>query len=188
MRKQFEDLLIEQCAPTLAGLKPGSLFRVTSGLGVDVSKSIQHWERQLSPFGLHVTLLKTCPRTGDSMVYVYRQTWLEKILREPKIAQFLAERGYPNSNLAEMLEVLSGRYCTEREMPHEIGIFLGYPLEDVVGFIQNKGRNFTCCGCWKCYGDPETAQRRFAHYRRCTSLYQKWYQCGIPIIQLVTAA
>jgi hypothetical protein len=188
MRKQFEDLLIEQCAPTLAGLKPGSLFRVSSEVCMDVPKTIQHWERQLSPLGLHVTLLKTCQRTGDRMVYVYRQAWLEEILRDEPTAQFLAGYGYPNSGLSEMLAALSRRYCTEREMPHEIGVFLGYPLEDVVGFIENKGQNFTCCGCWKCYGDPEAAQRHFARYRRCTALYQEWYRRGVPIIQLVTAA
>jgi hypothetical protein len=188
MRKQFEDLLIEQCAPTLAGLKPGSLFRVSSEVSSDVLPSIHHWECQLSPLGLHVALLKTCPRTGDHMVYVYRQAWLEEILRDDQTARFLSGYGYPNSGVSEMLAVLSRRYCVEREMPHEIGVFLGYPLEDVVGFIENKGQNFTCCGCWKCYGDPEAAQRCFARYRRCTSLYQEWYRRGIPIIQLVTAA
>jgi hypothetical protein len=188
MRKEFEDLLIDQCAPTLAGLKPGSLFRVFGQGCVDVPQAIRHWEDQLSPLGLHVALLKTCPRTGDRMVYVYRQAWLEEILREEQTARFLAGYGYPNSGLSEMLATLSRRYCVEREMPHEIGVFLGYPLEDVVGFIENRGRNFTYCGCWKCYGDPEPAQRRFARYRRCTTLYQEWYRRGVPILRLVTAA
>ena len=38
------------------------------------------------------------------------------------------------------------------DFPHEIGVFLGYPLEDVVGFIRHRGKCFTCCGCWKSYG------------------------------------
>ena len=39
------------------------------------------------------------------------------------------------------------------KFPHEIGIFLGYPLADVAGFIRNKGRNCKCIGTWKVYGD-----------------------------------
>lgn len=188
MEGPFEALLVEQCAPTLAGMKPGSLFRVSGRFGVDVLRAIAHWDRLLSPRGLRVTLLKTCPRTGDSMVYVYRPAWLERLLAQEEIRHFLDGCGYPDGDLSRKLSVLSQRYCLEQEMPHEIGIFLGYPLEDVVGFIENKGKNFTCCGNWKCYGDPEKAQRCFARYRRCTQLYQQWYQRGIPIIQLVTAA
>jgi hypothetical protein len=185
LQKQFEELLVEQCAPTLAGLKPGSLFRCE---GPSVRRQVCRWDTWLRPFGLRATILKECDRTGASMVYIYRQAWLENILREEPVAQFLAGYGYPHSGADQMLETLSRRYCMEREMPHEIGVFLGYPLEDVVGFIENKGQNFTCCGCWKCYGDPTEAQRRFDRYRRCTLLYRERYEHGTPIIQLVTAA
>jgi hypothetical protein len=122
------------------------------------------------------------------MVYVYRPEWLENLLNEPKTAQFLSECGYPHSGTAAMLDTLSQRYCMEREMPHEIGIFLGYPLSDVVGFIRHKGQNFTCCGCWKSYGDPSAARACFERYRQCTARYQKLYRRGMPIIQLVKAA
>ena len=60
-----------------------------------------------------------------------------------------------------MLRQLSRRLCCEADFPHEIGVFLGYPLTDVVGFIENQGRNFTCCGCWK-----GCAQTRLSHLWR----------------------
>ena len=69
-----------------------------------------------------------------------------------------------------------------------MGLFLGYPLEDVKGFIANGGRNCTCCGCWKCYGDPEEARRRFARYRRCTALYRRRFAQGATLSQLTVAA
>ena len=67
-------------------------------------------------------------------------------------------------------------------------MFLGYPLADVKGFIRHKGKNFTLCGCWKCYGDPVAAQRRFARYRRCTELYRRRYAQGATLGQLTVAA
>jgi hypothetical protein len=185
MKKIWEDLLVEQCSPTLAGIKPGSLFRYE---GDSAEHLVCQWDKQLRPLGIRVTILKRCQRTGASMVYVYRERWLSRILRGRPVAAFLAGYGYPNSGVAAMLGTLSRRYCVEREMPHEIGVFLGYPLEDVVGFIENKGQNFTCCGCWKSYGDPTVAQRWFDRYRACTSSYQQQYYSGTPIIQLVVAA
>ena len=75
-----------------------------------------------------------------------------------------------------------------RSRGHEIGVFLGYPLSDVVGFIENSGRNFTCCGCWKAYGDPQAAQRHFAQLRKCTAVYLRLFHSGTPILRLAVAA
>lgn len=83
---------------------------------------------------------------------------------------------------------LSRRLCCEADFPHEIGVFLGYPLYDVVGFIENAGRNFTCCGCWKAYGDPSAAQRHFAQLNKCTTVYLRLFRSGTPIQRLAVAA
>ena len=76
----------------------------------------------------------------------------------------------------------------EQDYPHEIGLFLGYPLSDVIGFIENKGWNYTCCGCWKSYGDPEKAQAYFDLCRRCTSRYCELYAGGVSVLHFVVAA
>lgn len=39
------------------------------------------------------------------------------------------------------------------DFPHEMGFFLGYPKEDVEGFIVNGGRNFLYAGYWKVYAN-----------------------------------
>lgn len=51
-----------------------------------------------------------------------------------------------------MLTRLAQRMEAVGDFPHEVGFFLGYPAEDVVGFIRNKGQNFKFCGRWKVYG------------------------------------
>jgi hypothetical protein len=180
-------MLIEHCSPTLAGLKPGNLFRF-EGESNEVHRKVEEWDNKMHSLGVNVMVLKECVRTSASMVYVYRKSWLEEILRDKKILNFLSQFGYQEGSIQDMLKTLSARYCVEGDMPHEIGVFLGYPLEDVVGFIEHKGRNFTCCGCWKSYGDPLDAQRCFDSYKACTSEYRDMYRCGTPIIQLVVAA
>ena len=35
--------------------------------------------------------------------------------------------------------------------PHEMGLLLGYPLDDVTGFIEQKGKNYLYAGYWKVY-------------------------------------
>ena len=74
------------------------------------------------------------------------------------------------------------------DFPHEIGVFLGYPLGDVEGFIANRGRNFTCCGCWKSYGDPDAARRHFAQLNKCTAVYLRLFHSGTPVLKLAVAA
>ena len=86
------------------------------------------------------------------------------------------------------LRQLSRRLCCSAEFPHEIGIFLGYPLHDVVGFIENRGQNFTCCGCWKSYGDPDAAQKHFDQLSKCTAVYLRLFHSGTPILKLAVAA
>ena len=39
-------------------------------------------------------------------------------------------------------------------------------VEDVIAFIENKGKNCLCCGCWKCYTNACAAQKAFDKARK----------------------
>lgn len=186
--RTFEAVLVRQCAPTLAGMKPGSIFCFNhSPLEVSRQKVCQ-WNKQLAPFGLTVQILLERPGSGSVIVFVYRHDCLEQMLSDDAYQRFLAEAGYERTNLDGLLEQLSYRLRTQPEFPHEIGVFLGYPLRDVIGFIENHGRNFTCCGFWKSYGDPAEMQVCFACYRRCIQTYVAMFEQGIPIERLAVPA
>lgn len=186
--RTFEAVLVRQCAPTLAGMKPGSIFCFNhSPLEVSRQKVCQ-WNKQLAPFGLTVQILLERPGSGSVIVFVYRHDCLEQMLSDDAYQSFLAEAGYERTNLDGLLEQLSYRLRTQPEFPHEIGVFLGYPLRDVIGFIENHGRNFTCCGFWKSYGDPAEMQVCFACYRRCIQTYVAMFEQGIPIERLAVPA
>lgn len=188
MKRTFESVLVEQCAPTLAGLKPASLFRYQPGEGEELGDTVERCAGCLAPLGITLRTMKICGKTGACLIYLYREAWLSRILAEPANLAFLERAGYEaKATCREMLAILSGRLCLEQDYPHEIGVFLGYPLEDVEGFITHRGRNYTCCGYWKVYGDPEAARRRFASYRRCTADCMRKLEQGVDLAELVAA-
>ena len=180
--------MVRQCAPTLAGMKPGSIFCFHHSSLEASRQKVCQWNKQLEPFGLTVQILLERPGSGSVIVFVYRHVRLEQMLSDDAYQSFLAEAGYERTNLDGLLEQLSYRLRTQPEFPHEIGVFLGYPLRDVIGFIENHGRNFTCCGFWKSYGDPAEMQVCFACYRRCIQTYVAMFEQGIPIERLAVPA
>ena len=68
-----------------------------------------------------------------------------------------------------------------------IGLFLGYPPEDVCGFIENKADACKCVGCWKVYGDEDAAKKLFAKYKKCTDVYCTLFANGRSIERLTVA-
>lgn len=191
MERKLEGLLVEHCSPTLAGVKAASLFRCQDWQMKELYDAVRQADRELTPLGVRVTILKTvlknCPASGQSLIYVYRPDRVERLLTDPDNLAFLARQGYTGGGVENLLEQLSRRLCLAERFPHEIGIFLGYPLADVEGFIANQGRNYTCCGCWKSYGDPARAEAYFDRCRRCTRLYRRLYARGIALPRLVAA-
>ena len=85
--------------------------------------------------------------------------------------------------LAHLKERLAG----QEGFPHEIGLFLSYPPEDVKGFIENKASNSKCVGTWKVYGNVDRAKALFAQFQRCTDIYCKLWQAGSSLEELAVA-
>lgn len=185
----FEETMVEHCAPVLAGIKLANLFRYTPHDLEQFFLTFQEWKGRFAPLGLQLIILKGCRKSKSYLIYLYRKASLKQALVLPNHQAFLCSMGYPGqSEISDYLRRLAQRLCLEKEFPHEIGIFLGYPLEDVEGFIRHGGKNCTCSGCWKSYGDPGTALRTFARFRKCTEVYRNRYASGVPITQLIVAA
>ena len=92
--RSFACDLATLCAPTLAGLKPASLFRYQPAPGQDAAAMAAAWHAALSPRGVTVRVLRQCPRTGAVLVYVYRPARVARLLAAPHMLDFLAGEGY----------------------------------------------------------------------------------------------
>lgn len=170
--RDFGRRLAFHTAPTLLGIKCASLVGLPSE-ELDIEQNSEYFNSRAGQRGLKCKVLCSCQTRKQ--VLIYSEVLMEKRLADPEIRRTLRRCGYSDCfSVEECLERLSERIRKSKVFPHEIGIFLGYPLEDVVGFIENGGENFKLCGAWKVYGSVENAKRTFANYNRCRNyLYNK---------------
>ena len=176
--------IIDHASPTLARLKLGNLFNYT--IRGDFDAEFADLRAMLSGKGVALSVLR---QTRDkALVYVYRVDELTKTLQDRAIQCLLKSCGYVRFDVGGALETLKSRLNDADTFPHEIGIFLGYPLEDVLGFIENGGRNCLSCGCWKVYSNECAALQAFRRYEKCKSVYQRLFASGCPLSRLTVAA
>ena len=180
-----EEYVVRQCAPTLAGIKTGSLFPCPYQSRQALMSEIRALNRRLSPKGL--ILLPVRYLDGKALLYFYRPSNLRQDLKDRLATQVLEQAGYSCSKSEQCVVRLIRRLKENEDFPHEIGLFLSYPPEDVKGFIDNRACNFKCSGLWKVYGDEARAQAMFARFRKCTEIYCKLWQEGSSIEQLAVA-
>ena len=146
-----EELVVEQCSPTMAGLKTGNLFSCPAEDTRTLWQSIRRLNQRLVPCGIRLVPVKSL---GDrELIYMYRPEKLRRDLREQGARAILREKRYPTEDPERCVVELVRRLNRGKDFPHEIGLFLGYPAEDVSGFIRHGARCAKCVGTWKVYGD-----------------------------------
>ena len=180
-----EQVLIDHCSPTLAGLKTGSMFPVKVEPGQDIRDELRQLNRQLRDKGLCVVMLRRTDK--DALVYIYRPDHLERDLGSPEARRILESKGYCCGSTGNCLVQLIRHMEEDAEFPHEVGLFLGYPPEDVRSFMEDSRRGVKCTGCWKAYGNEEEAEKTFSKFRKCTALYRRELSRGKCLAQLAVS-
>lgn len=162
----------------------GNLFSISYQSKTWLKEHIRRKNDIFNEKGVFVHLLKS--KNGTALIYIYRKNQLEERLGEREIQNFLGEFGYDEFQLEAAFEKLENHLNLE-DFPHEIGVFLDYPLEDIRGFIHHRGKNFTHSGCWKVYHNPENALLLFQRYKKCVRIYLERYAQGFDMNRLVVA-
>lgn len=124
---------------------------------------------------------------GRVLLYMYRPARLKKDLSHELAMRILAQREYSAGSPERCIKELIKRLNEDEDFPHEIGLFLGYPPEDVYGFIENKAACAKCVGTWKVYGDEQKARNTFAQYRKCTEVYRECFRKHNSFDRLIVA-
>ena len=182
----LEKFLAYYCSPAMAGIKPSNLVTCFKDKLPNAKESIALLNKKLNKRDIYIDILCECP--ARLLLIVYRKGQLLKQLHDPAISDFLKTYGYdPNGSLKDYFRVLKAR-LQEDQFPHEIGAFLGYPLEDIHGFIRTKGREYLCVGDWKVYGDVEHAQRLFCQYKTCRNTILSRVKNGQSLAEIFRAA
>lgn len=169
----FEVALAKHCAPVLFGKKPASL------LPERCFPEACPW-RLLRKQGFQTVRL--CRQDQKPLILLYHPALLEASLAHEAVSGALKELGYPTQkDWRAMLGFLCRRFRNSPSFPHEVGFFLGYPPEDVLGFMQCS-KSCKRCGMWKVYGDEKKAALLFDEYARCRKLLLEHIQNGGSIL------
>ena len=187
-----EAALARHAAPCLAGIKPANLVSFPSA---DI-QWCDTYNAMLNDQGIY--FIPICVCEDRAQVLVYRKDLLAHFCCQPKVFAALQSFGYqPESGLEaiiirlkERMFVLTGAHnkqCRER-FPHEIGLFLGYPADDVMQYVKTGGRNCLFCGYWKVYSNPEQALQVFHQYTECKERFALQIKSGMTIFEIVCVA
>lgn len=182
----LEEILIRYSAPTLAGLKTANLFWYSWESKEEFENSMEVWARIFEEKGLDIRVMRTTAQRA--LLYVNRKKQLESDLKREKTRSMLKAEGYDYSSVEEAVKILQNKLQMYEKFPHEIGLFLGYPEEDVQGFIENQGKNCKCCGCWKVYCNECDAQKMFYKFKKCERVYERLFLKGRPVQKMIVAA
>lgn len=163
----LEVKIANQCAPVLAGVKPSNML-------VLENKHLRNVVRALEGTGLSWRCLYA--GSEKNIWLLYRKEALEEIVLGEEQMEFLKEFGYTEDTLDRLLVRFGQRFRQYRNdknlaFPHEMGVFLGYPMADVKGFIKHEGRNYLYCGYWKVYENIEETKELFKTYEEVRQVF-----------------
>lgn len=164
--KKFEKILAFHSSPAMLGIKPASLFTVADT--EEAAENIRIFNGRASVKGLKIREL--CLIKNRRLLLVYNEKALERQMSNENVLKMFSKFGYDKDlSMEQRIDILAEKIGADKVFPHEIGLFLGYPVDDIQGFIDNKGENYLLCGYWKVYSDEERAKRIFKSYNNCRS-------------------
>ncbi len=150
-----------QCAPVLAGIKVSNLLIIEE----------RYWKELcflLRNSGLCARKLYCC--RDKITLLLYRREELEQWLKTLQVEALLKELGYDSMELHRIFRKLEhrigGHGNGEMPFPHELGLLLGYPAEDVRGFMGIGYKKCLYTGYWKVYEKAEGKDRTVFRIRQ----------------------
>lgn len=154
--------LIEVLGPVLMGSKPSEIISVPFH-DVNRESKIDEINKYFSRCNKIEHIVINKESKGTKVLFINRDSLSEK-LKCKKCQNFLKYLGYPkdvtvDSCLEHLIEKLEGD-----NFPDEIGIFLGYPIKDVVGFMGYGNYSFHNTKYWRVYGDPKPSEDLYSMF------------------------
>lgn len=181
----FEELIARHCGPALAGIKPSNLVSFKKAKFDNLSERISLLNSRLNQKDIYIETICECKTT--TLVLVYKSRLLYDYLNKSEILKLLKNFGYKKcDSVTGYISQLKQRMNTEN-FPHEIGAFLGYPIHDIYGFIENNRQSCLLIGEWKVYKNAEAAAELFRRYKCCRCAILKRIAQGKTLAEIFAA-
>lgn len=173
---ELKNQLALQCAPLLTGIKPSNLLTLRNHSAKEVEALFQ---------GTDITVQVLCRAKQQTVLILFKEKELLAYLGRPEVRNAMRTFGYRTLYLTDIFKnlcTLYENYMTEGgSFPHELGLLLGYPVEDVLGFVENRGQNYLYSGYWKVYGNVAEAKATFARYLEAKEQMIRMVSAGMEI-------
>lgn len=163
--------LVDLLGATLMGVKPAKLL------------NIDHWQKNNNfDWGFckycilenkKINLVEITEGKKIKKVFFYHIKTLDNILRNSSNLEFLKKLGYPQIYSLENYVNFIAHKLKKDKIPHEIGLFLGYPLKDVLGFMGYKYKKPVMVKGWQYYGDSEESFQRYQEFWNARSQFRE---------------
>ncbi|MGP1454612.1 MAG: DUF3793 family protein [Treponema sp.] len=178
-----EEILAYHAAPCLAGIKPANLISFPSSLG-DLCTT---YNRLLNTYDIFLCQLCTCK--ARQQIFIYRKSLLTEYFFQEDVYDALHFFGFnPEKGIDSCIALLKAKMVSQLHFPHEIGLFLGYPVQDVFAYMKTGGQACLFCGYWKVYSEPERARKLFHQYTECKERFALQIKSGMSIAEIINAA
>ncbi len=178
----LERCIINHASATLAGIKPASLINYKPSSYNEFNSEFLRLSEILAKKGVILKILSENQKRV--LLYIYRKNLLDRWLNTPCNKCFLERCGYKYNSLECLITKLSEKIPSQGNFPHEVGLFLGYPLCDVIGYMTHSGDNYKCCKYWKVYAQEEKTKELFNTFDICKKIYQKSLDNGMSLDKL----
>lgn len=176
----IEIQLALQCAPLIAGLKISNLLIIPEVNNKRFEEIIEKAD---------ISVYRLLNYQGKTVYLLYREAKVKEFLESDRAKEVFIKEGYDSLLLEDILHSFQKRYEIYRvkggAFPHEMGLLLGYPVEDVVGFIENEGNNYLCSGYWKVYERPTEKQMLFQRFEYAKERLIRLISYGISMKEIV---
>ena len=156
--------ILEMLGAVILGSKPAEIINVP-GSKEDKKIKLSQIEAFFSNCS-RITYRVITTHDGGKRVLFINEKSMEKVLVNKRCINFLKFVGYPaDYELNDYMDELVFRLQSE-EFPHEIGVFLGYPLKDVLGFMGYGKNELVEVRNWRIYGDKEISYEVYNNFMR----------------------
>ncbi|MPM23559.1 hypothetical protein SDC9_70033 [bioreactor metagenome] len=179
----FYQWLTVELAPTIKGCKPSTILSLADTRG---QASLTLWRRLGAHFlqNSRVRFMILRQSASKETVLFYQPEILEGCLKQQGHKHFLTGLGYPVEHGTEAcLELLRQRF--QHACPHEIGLILGIPLKDVLGFMGLSDLPLTCRKEWCIYGNPDESLMTIERFARDRSVVLEHLASGMTCYEIM---
>ena len=152
---------MEQIGPTLLGVKPASIINIRQQKCLELCHELFSKDSPVAYIAIE-------DQQKNRLLFLYHKERLAEVLSDRRVTKYLARLGYPAQGTTEEYVAELAQRLRKNGFPHEIGVFMGYPLKDVYGFMGARIPYRKTMG-WRMYGDTRASEAVYHQFKNARS-------------------